>query len=152
MPIAKGWNLQWALSSIDLTNLDYSKKLEISPEIREEVSFWTDLSMEWSCPIKPHTCSQVITIDADPFRLGVYFLGQETSALVPLKFRAEDIHVKELIALYFALKFYESQLDNFLVWQVVNENARYAIINQGSQGSWILCDFGAKQETLRFTR
>ena len=96
---ARGQELQQAISAVDLTDNDYTKKIHVSKEVRKEARYWTVLSMDHFVYIKPPVPTQVITTDASLDALGVELDGETTSFDVSHLGSRDDISYKELLAL-----------------------------------------------------
>jgi len=137
---ARGRKLQQAISSVNLSDNDYTKTFQVSEEVREEARYWQHLAMDHFVDIKTPVPTQVITTDASLDALGVELDGETKSFDVSYLDSRDDISYKELLALKQGLQFFKHKLHDVILWQVDNESARCAINNQGSSGSKAMND------------
>ena len=94
--------------------------------------------MDHFIDIKPSVPTQVIMTDASLDALGVELDGETASFDVSYHGTRDDISFKELLALKYGMEFFQERLHDVILWQVDNEPARWAIINEGSSQSRVL--------------
>ena len=76
---ARGRELQQAISAIDLTDNDYTKKIHVSEAVRKEAQYWRVLPLDLFVDIKTPVPTQVITTDASLDALGIELDGETVS-------------------------------------------------------------------------
>ena len=116
---------------------NWDRKFSLSRKARQELLFWENLPEETHREISLSPASQKLSTDASDKLVGWYFNGELFSESVEEK---EHINVKELLALQRALLVLGPRLQpGYLVWEVDNSAAQFAILNQGSNRSERLC-------------
>ena len=99
--------------------------------------FWENLPEDTHLEISLPPATQKLSTDVSDNLVGWYFNSELFSESVEEK---EHINVKELLALQRALLMLGPRLQpGYLVWEVDNSSAQFAILNQGSNRSEKLC-------------
>ena len=112
--------------------------MSLSREARQELLFWENLPEDTHLEISLPPATQKLSTDASDTVVGWYFYGELFSESID---ETEHINMKELLALQRALIVLGLRLHlGYLVWEVDNVAAQFAIINQGSNRSERLCN------------
>ena len=138
VPIARARirQVQWEKEASFKENSGWDEEMLLSTEAKQELKFWEELDENVSLPISWSEATQYLETDASDNNLGWYFDGVLFSDKAD---NEEHINVKELRALDRALDRIGDQLrPGSLQWNVDNNTALWAIVNQGSNKNWII--------------
>ena len=119
---------------------NFDATMVVSVEGCNDINWWLDNSAEIKNWVHPPAITKQITTDASDFAWGVVFEKQKIGGSWSLEEEGEHINVKEMLAIYFAVKAFVNEIKGHHVKFFCDNTTAVGVINKQGSSKSEICD------------